>query len=60
MYVNKALVSQIGRSKKIQEWQEQLVQNSSQLVTGLAGSAKSASIATLLAKENKILVVTPN
>ena len=60
MYLNKALVSRLNQSEKIKAWQEQLVKESSQLITGLAGSAKSLTIATLLAKKKKVLVVTPN
>ncbi|HCM88819.1 MULTISPECIES: transcription-repair coupling factor [Vagococcus] len=60
MYLNKALVGRLNQSDKINEWQEQLVKESAQLITGLAGSAKSLTISTLLAKKKKILVVTPN
>jgi transcription-repair coupling factor (superfamily II helicase) len=60
MYLNQALVGRISQSAKVKEWQEQLTKESSHLITGLAGSAKTLAMGTLLAKENKILVVTPN
>ncbi|MEG2255041.1 MAG: transcription-repair coupling factor, partial [Vagococcus sp.] len=60
MYLNKALVSRFGQSVKVKEWQKELTTDSSHLITGLSGSAKTLAIASLLEKQKKILIVTPN
>lgn len=60
MYTNKSLVTQLSNSKKIKEWLSQLHPNSSQLITGLSGSAKTLALSTMLQSDNKLLIVTPN
>ena len=60
MYLNQALVSRFGQSVKVKEWQKELTTDSSHLITGLSGSAKTLAIASLLEKQKKILIVTPN
>ncbi|MEG0732562.1 MAG: transcription-repair coupling factor [Vagococcus sp.] len=60
MYLNKGLVKKISDAPKMKEWQANLAKESSQLITGLSGSAKTLAMATLLAKKKKILIVTPN
>ena len=60
MYLNKGLVKRMNEASKIKDWHEHLEKETSQLITGLSGSAKTLAISTLLARKKKILIVTPN
>lgn len=60
MYLNKGLVQRFSANHQIKEWHLGLETGASQLVTGLSGSAKTLAIATMLEKNETVMVVTPN
>lgn len=55
------LVSFISQSRLVSEWQENLKDSTRQLVTGVAGSAKTLMLVSAYRQQKKnLLVVTPN
>ena len=60
MYIEQGLMSHMLGSSKIKEWQSLLGPNTNHLLTGLTGSAKVLTMASVLEKGKKIVVVAPN
>ena len=60
MYLNQGLMTVIERDNQVNEWYKASDEQHSQLITGLAGSAKTLVMSTLLKKNKKIMIVTPN
>ncbi|MBO0421698.1 transcription-repair coupling factor [Enterococcus plantarum] len=55
------IIERIGASELAQEWQNQLTKNTRQLITGLAGSAKTLVMTSGYKEKNKkIIVAVPN
>lgn len=55
------IIERIGASELVQDWQKQLTANTRQLVTGLAGSAKTLVMTSAFKqKKQKIVVAVPN
>ncbi|MDA9471429.1 transcription-repair coupling factor [Enterococcus sp. 5H] len=55
------IIERIGASELVQDWQKQLTANTRQLITGLAGSAKTLVMTSAFKqKKQKIVVAVPN
>ncbi|MGX7245866.1 transcription-repair coupling factor [Enterococcus quebecensis] len=55
------MIERIGASELAQDWRKQLTENSRQLITGLAGSAKTLVMTSGFKQKNKkIIVAVPN
>lgn len=55
------IIEQIGASELARDWREQLTGNTRQLITGLAGSAKTLVMTSGFKQKNKkIVVAVPN
>lgn len=55
------IIERIGSSPLVQEWQQQLAGSNRQLITGLAGSAKTLIMTSAFKqKKKKIVVAVPN
>lgn len=60
MYLNQSMMTIIEQDEQVKGWLDNSETQKSQLITGLAGSAKSLVMSTLLKKNKKIMIVTPN
>lgn len=60
MYLNNGLVTRIHENPDIKSWLSHMSSESSQLITGLSGSAKTLAMAVALSKKQKVMIVTPN
>lgn len=55
------IIERIGASELVQDWQKQLTANTRQLITGLAGSAKTLVMTSAFKqKKQKIVIAVPN